>query len=278
MLTYRYHIVNVFAEAPLTGNALAVFEYAYEMSDELMLALAQQMNLSETTFIQHSDKAHAKVRIFTPGGEMPFAGHPVLGSAEVISRLKGGQDLMTLETKAAIVPLWFRDSRWTLQVRAATLRRPAASNSQLASMLSLPVADLKANSFFVDSGNEQLLIRVGSRESVTRCQPRPEEMLQHAANRFGLAKVYVWHRDREQITARYFAIVNGMLIEDPGTGSAAANLGGWLYAHKQVPTRTVIAQGDQIGRPCRIYLEVDENGRVFVGGRVMPQGMGEIRI
>jgi hypothetical protein len=94
---HRYRLVNVFAEEPLSGNALCVFEDGRPLSDGQMQALALQLNLSETTFILPSDRATARVRIFTPGFEMPFAGHPTLGTAHVVRSLHDAGDAITPE-------------------------------------------------------------------------------------------------------------------------------------------------------------------------------------
>src|SRR5215204_6198351 len=100
----RYRIVNVFArEGRLTGNPLCVFEDGSSLDDATMQALALQFNLSETTFILPSTKATARVRIFTPAYEMPFAGHPTLGTAHVVRSLQNPGDKVTLEMKAGVI-------------------------------------------------------------------------------------------------------------------------------------------------------------------------------
>ena len=103
--SYRYRLVNVFADAPLAGNPLCVFEDARGLDDATMQALALQFNLSETTFVLPSATATAHVRIFTPTFEMPFAGHPTLGTAQVVRSLLGTSDSITLEMGAGIIPL-----------------------------------------------------------------------------------------------------------------------------------------------------------------------------
>src|SRR5215510_7970131 len=115
MARYPFRIVNVFAETPLGGNPLAVFEHGDGLDDATMQALALQFNLSETTFILPSTKATARVRIFTPTYEMPFAGHPTLGSADVVRSLKSAGDNVTLEVKVGVIPVSAKGDRWTLQ-------------------------------------------------------------------------------------------------------------------------------------------------------------------
>src|SRR6185312_6201864 len=139
MKTYAYRILNVFArEGRLTGNPLCVFEDARGIDDEAMQALARQLNLSETTFVLPSERATARVRIFTPSYEMPFAGHPTLGTAHVVRALHGGEAL-TLELVAGIVPVTADGNRWTLRAaKAPATRKPDGTPAEIAAMLDLP--------------------------------------------------------------------------------------------------------------------------------------------
>ena len=114
-MAYAFRIVNVFTVAGdrLSGNPLAVFEDARGLDDRTMQALARQLNLSETTFVLPSERADARVRIFTPGFEMPFAGHPTLGTASVVA---AGRDRVVLELAAGLVPVTRGgDGAWTLR-------------------------------------------------------------------------------------------------------------------------------------------------------------------
>src|SRR6202521_1231299 len=116
MSAYAYRIVNVFTQgrAPLSGNPLCVFEQAQTLDAARMQALALQFNLSETTFILPSERASARVRIFTPSYEMPFAGHPTLGTAHVCRALGLGANSLRLEMLAGVVPVDAHGNRWTL--------------------------------------------------------------------------------------------------------------------------------------------------------------------
>src|SRR5450631_2682019 len=131
MPTYAFRIVNVFAEAPLAGNPLAVVEDARGMDDATMQALALQFNLSETTFILPSTRATAHVRIFTPTFEMPFAGHPTLGTAHVVRSLLGG-DALSLEMRAGLIPVSARGDVWTLTANAPRTRAFAGTRDDVA--------------------------------------------------------------------------------------------------------------------------------------------------
>src|ERR1700736_5599384 len=138
MSAYAYRIVNVFTQgrAPLSGNPLCVFERAQTLDAASMQALARQFNLSETTFVLPSEVATARVRIFTPGYEMPFAGHPTLGTAHVVRTLRSAGDAVTLEMKAGIIPVKAASGdTWTLEPRAPKARPPSATNAEIAAML-----------------------------------------------------------------------------------------------------------------------------------------------
>ena len=124
----------------MTGNPLCVFENGSGLTTEAMQALARQFNLSETTFILPSSRAAARVRIFTPTYEMPFAGHPTLGTAHVCRALKLGGDALVLEMQAGLIPVRAQGDRWTLTAVSATWRELDASRAELAEALGLKEA------------------------------------------------------------------------------------------------------------------------------------------
>src|SRR5215510_5356198 len=139
MTDYVYRLLNVFTTdgERLSGNPLCVFENGRGLDDATMLALARQFNLSETTFILPSDAASAAVRIFTPTFEMPFAGHPTLGTAHVVRALGRGGERVTLAMKAGVIPVTAEGDRWTLEANAPRYRDVDARRSDLAEMLGL---------------------------------------------------------------------------------------------------------------------------------------------
>jgi PhzF family phenazine biosynthesis protein len=280
---HPFRIVNVFAEARLDGNPLAVFEDGRDFDDATMQALALQFNLSETTFILPSTRATARVRIFTPTFEMPFAGHPTLGTAHVVRALKGG-DALTLEMHAGLIPVRASGDTWTLQANAPRTRPVAASRADLAAMLGLEVSDLADTPLWVDTGSEQLVIPLASVDAVRRCQPKAELLLRHASLALpgggSRAMAYVWAEVAPNgVLARFFFSKQGAVVEDPGTGSACANLGGWLITTgASRPLTLTVAQGEAVKRRCRLGLSIDSEGRIFVSGRVMELGRGTIEL
>jgi trans-2,3-dihydro-3-hydroxyanthranilate isomerase len=283
MTQYAFRIVNVFAEAPLAGNPLAVFEDGRGLDDATMQALALQFNLSETTFILPSTRASAHLRIFTPSFEMPFAGHPTLGSAHVVRSLVGGDEL-TLEMRAGLIPVRAQGDRWTLKANAPRTRAAAASREELAAMLGLGANDIGSEPLWVDTGSEQLVIPVTSVAAVRRCQPRADLMAQYGSVSLpgggSRAMAYVWAEVAPNgVLARFFFLKQRAVVEDPGTGSACANLGGWLIATgASRPCTLTIAQGEAVGRRCRLGLTIDAEGGIFVSGRVIELGRGTITL
>jgi len=277
-MNYAYRIVNVFAESPLAGNPLCVFEDGSGLDDATMQALALQFNLSETTFILPSSNATARVRIFTPTFEMPFAGHPTLGTANVVRDVRQAGDSVTLEMKAGVIPVVADGNVWTLSANAPKHRAPAARPADLAGMLGLSPTDLSSPALWVDTGSEQLVIPLATFDAVRRAAPKADDIRQHGSTG-GRAMAYVFAREGDHVLARFFFPKHGSVVEDPGTGSACANLGGWLLATAApLPQRLTIDQGEAVGRPCRLGLEVTAGGEIKVSGRVIEIGRGTISL
>ena len=277
-MNYAYRIVNVFAESPLAGNPLCVFEDGSGLDDATMQALALQFNLSETTFILPASNATARVRIFTPTFEMPFAGHPTLGTANVVRDVRQADDSVTLEMKAGVIPVVADGNVWTLSANAPKHRAPAARPADLAGMLGLSPTDLSSPALWVDTGSEQLVIPLATFDAVRRAAPKADDIRQHGSTG-GRAMAYVFAREGDHVLARFFFPKHGSVVEDPGTGSACANLGGWLLATAApLPQRLTIDQGEAVGRPCRLGLEVTAGGEIKVSGRVIEIGRGTISL
>lgn len=288
MPAYAYRLVNVFAETFFGGNPLCVFEDARGMSDALMQDLARQFNLSETTFLLPAHQADAQVRIYTPGYEMRFAGHPTLGSAHVVRALHGG-DALTLEFKAGRVPVRAVGERWTFTAPAGSAARtaaPALPAAEIAAQLGLEADDLLEAPLWVDTGADQLLVPLKTPDAVRRARPDSSRLEGWQPSSLGRRTAYVFAfggtaaDGRRTVHARYFfSKEGGGVAEDPGTGSACANLGGWLLARGHaLPARIVVRQGEQVQRPCALYLDVDAQGAIHVGGRVVQVGTGVVEL
>jgi trans-2,3-dihydro-3-hydroxyanthranilate isomerase len=280
MTTLAYRLVNVFTQdgGVLTGNPLCVFEAGDEVDSATMQALARQFNLSETTFILRSTRANARVRIFTPSYEMPFAGHPTLGTAFVAHSLGLGGPELTLEMTAGIIPVRSQDRRWTLQANPPTWRAPTAPRAQLAAMLSIDERDIGARPLWIKAGKEQLIIPLTNEAAVRRVRPIVD-LFSKEVSEDGHAMAYVFAETAPgRILARFFFPNDAALLEDPATGSATANLGGWFIANERAPVSVAISQGEYVQRPSTLFLDVDANRNIFVSGEVIELGRGTLKI
>ncbi|MEO8384532.1 MAG: PhzF family phenazine biosynthesis protein [Betaproteobacteria bacterium] len=279
MRTYPYRLVNVFAESIFGGNPLCVFETGEGLSDAEMQALALQFNLSETTFILPTDCASARVRIFTPTFEMAFAGHPTLGSAHIVRELLKPGDEVTLEMKAGLIPVKAHGDVWTLRANSPAFRAVELSNTELAAMLGLLPQDVFPTATWVNTGSEQLIIPVTSVDAVRRAAPKAD-LLSKIASEAGRSMAYLFAPNGEgKLHSRFFFLKHGGIVEDPGTGSATANLGGWFIAQNAaLPLEFSIDQGEAVNRHCRIGLQVDANRQIFVSGRVIEIGRGAVTL
>lgn len=281
----EYVLLNVFTVPGdrLSGNPLCVFEDGSALDTARMQAIARQFNLSETTFLLDATRpdATAQVRIFTPDVEMPFAGHPTLGTAHVVRARTGCGDRVALEMKSGVVEVMANADRWTLSApRPPVTREFAPGRDALAAMVGVP-ADAIGAALWVDSGTEQLMVPVNDVAQVRAAKANAALMIRHAVPRGGgAALAYVFAPDAPgEVEARGFFVEHGGVAEDPATGSACANLGGWLLATgAPLPARRVVRQGAQVGRPSVLALEVDERETIRVSGEVVELGRGSIHI
>jgi trans-2,3-dihydro-3-hydroxyanthranilate isomerase len=280
MAAYAYRILNVFTQArePLSGNPLCVFERAQAFDATRMQALALQFNLSETTFILPSERANARVRIFTPNYEMPFAGHPTLGTAHVCRALGLGGDRLTLEMESGLVPVRASGDRWTLQSRTPTWREVEEPRLTVAAMLGLEEREVAARPLWVNAGMEQLIVPLSSEAAVRRVRVRGD-LLEQMKSRDGHSQVYVFASAGAGLLARFFFPKGNAVLEDPATGSATANLGGWYLAMgRTLPCEFDISQGEYTGRVSALRLRVDTERQVQVSGDVIELGRGAVNL
>lgn len=280
---YAFRIVNVFTQGAdrFSGNPLAVFEDARGLSEGQMQRLALQFNLSETTFILPSDRAEARVRIFTPAYEMPFAGHPTLGTAFVVSTLRGGIEALRLEMLAGIIPVRGQGSRFQLTANAPSTRAPSEDTASLAALLGLRPEDLGGPALWVNTGNEQLIVPLRSEAAVRRVKV-DGSALESLHCLHGNPKVYVFAElGQGRVLSRFF-FPKGQgqpILEDPATGSACANLGGYYVATLAPrPLSRVISQGEYTGRPSTLFLDVQADASILVAGEVIGLGRGSIEL
>ncbi|MBE2896981.1 PhzF family phenazine biosynthesis protein [Pasteurellaceae bacterium HPA106] len=273
MQTYAYVIVNVFATSHFGGNPLAVFPEAEGLDDATMQLIARQFNLSETVFVQQAESQSAvkKLAIFTPEYALPFAGHPTLGAAFVLHQRLNLPTQYQLETQAGLVEIVHQKAQVTFGLRNSICVTPSAiSSAQMADMLGLVPDDIVGDVVNVNTGTAQTLVQLSSAKAVNACRIATALFLSH----FACHALYVWHESQGEVISRLFFAQHGAVLEDPGTGSAAANLGGWAIKHQRTPLTWQIAQGDVINRPNRLSLTVDREHTIWVGGNVIEVANG----
>jgi trans-2,3-dihydro-3-hydroxyanthranilate isomerase len=273
----RFVTLDVFTATRLAGNPLAVVLDADGLSDADMLAITREFNLSETVFVfPPADKAHrARLRIFTPGRELPFAGHPTVGTAVLLATLDGGATSeFVLEEKVGPIRCRVRHGAGdAVQAEFDLTRLPTCESGEgdrdaMAAGLGLAAADLGLDGWPVESwsaGNPFTFVPVRSLDAIRRCRVDLARFEQ-AFGGPGRAAAFIFCREpidrNHDFHARMFAPGLG-LIEDPATGSAVAAFAGYLAAHGSYPDgeRSIrVEQGYEMGRPSLIELRIKLSG------------------
>ena len=279
MASLRYVVADVFTDTALTGNQLAVFTDGRELDDETMQKLAKEMNFSETVFVLPPEAdGHVRIRIFTPVTELPFAGHPVLGSAFVLG---GPMQLgeIRLETGAGVVPVTLE--REGARIIFGRMRQPipehelfdkAQAVERLLGIHSrLPVELYRQGPGFA-------YFELESMEAVAALSPdfgALGEITEYGVSCFAGSGTK-WK-------TRMFAPAGGV-AEDPATGSAAGPLAMHIARHGRISfgEEIEISQGDEIGRPSKLYARVEGTPErvdlIEVGGAAVIVARGEFRL
>ncbi|MGI9323575.1 MAG: PhzF family phenazine biosynthesis protein [Pseudomonadales bacterium] len=272
----KLSIVDVFAEDQYAGNQLAVVHDAASLSEQAMQDIAREMNFSETTFVLGQSNGRARVRIFTPEWELPFAGHPTVGTAWVLAKGKGS---IVLDLPIGEVGVSFDDAGigWMTPP-------PVALNAQFdperaAALIGLSSDDLAADypPQFAEVGPQFILIGVKELRSLQ--QAKLDEALYNAykAEGLGVQCVFVFSPEPYEPSADFSSRMffhSGNIREDPATGSANTAFAAYLLAHRGALGDVVVDQGVEIKRPSRLYLRVGEP--IQVGGRVVQTVAGEL--
>ena len=281
-LTRDYLVADVFTSTPLEGNQLGIFLDARGLSDEMMLKATREMNFSETVFFlpPGDQRADAHVRIFTPGGELPFAGHPTLGSAWVLGEILGRQRL-TLELGVGLVPVELERDGDTITFGWMSQPIPTwGPYDRTAEVLdSLGVAGTGDGERLecYRNGPLNVYVEFPGAEALAALRPDMQKLAQIPVN------LSCFTATGSGFTTRMFAPALGV-AEDPATGSAAGPLAVHLARHGRIAfgEQIEIRQGAQIHRPSVLYARADgtENSveRVLVGGRAVIVARGEYRL
>ncbi len=311
-MTYKYHTLDVFTDVAFGGNQLAVITDARGLTDEQMTALTREFNYSETVFILPPDdpKHTRRVRIFTPGSELPFAGHPTVGAAFVLAatgdiHLDGDETRIVLEEGVGPVPVLIRSKNgkpYFTQLTAARIpeRGPLSYDvATIASVLSLSVEDIDVNGPYqiegVSVGVPFLFVPIRDLAALGRAKVN-RDLWEKELKTSWATEIFAFTEKEESIgrkgvsngdailQARMFAPSMGIL-EDPATGSAAAAFGGYLAWRCDRTDGTVkytVHQGVEMGRPSKLLVEADlvagEVRAVRVGGASVMIASGELHV
>ena len=276
--TYPFKLVNVFAEQHFGGNPLAVFPQADGLSDEEMQQIAKQFNLSETVFAFSSQTAEADLRIFTPAYELPLAGHPTLGCAYVLQQQRRLSERFTLNTKAKAVRLFGKNAKMELAIDGYAIQPSNATHQQLAKATGLSETAIADTAYWLNSGSPQLLLQLNVRSALDDIVIDIATLHDICEQDQDRTVIYLWCEENEIIFSRLFYVANGVLFEDSGTGSACANLGAYFLSQGKFPLARHIHQGDQMDRPNRLTLRLDDNQTIYVGGQVVEVGEGVFKL
>lgn len=301
MRTLHFKHVDVFASKPLQGNPLAVFSDAADSSGEEMQSIAREFNLSETTFVSNptSSEANYKMRIFTPGMELPFAGHPSIGTAYVLAK-EGRRFPLTKpvthvnqEIGIGVLALEIeydgsKIGRVDMTQGTPKMGRKVEDLQRLADLLRIAVKDIEGTRLspqVSSTGVNQLMVPISRLSVVSKLRPDLNGLVDFAKEMECEAGVYIFTREtideEADVHARFFAPDVGV-SEDPATGSAAGALGAYLAHSQSLPHdngKFIVEQGIEIGRPSTIHVQTLQGvgGLVVkVGGNVVDVIEGEI--
>jgi trans-2,3-dihydro-3-hydroxyanthranilate isomerase len=280
MSVVRFVLCDVFTDRPFSGNQLAVFTDARALDPETMQALARELNFSESTFVLPAEQGgHARVRIFTPVRELPFAGHPTLGTAIVLG-LSTGLETVRLETGAGVIPVrLLREGGgvsfgWMSQPLPRVI--PFEHTPALLAALGVTSSGLPVEAY--DNGVQHAYVELASAEAVAALRPDLSRLAALPPLGFN-----TFARAGDHWKTRMFAPGHGV-SEDPATGSAAGPLAIHLARHGRTKwgDEIVIEQGTELGRPSRLHAcatgSADAITAVEVGGAAVIMGRGEINV
>jgi trans-2,3-dihydro-3-hydroxyanthranilate isomerase len=279
--TFRYVVADVFTDTPLQGNQLAVFTDARGIPEETLQPLAREINFSETVFVYPAEQGgHARIRIYTPSVEVPFAGHPTLGTAFVLAApLQLGE--IKLETGMGVVPVRLeregpRISFGWMSQPIPTVR-PYEAADELLAALGVERSELPVELY--DNGLQHVYVALGSEGEVARLEPN----LQALAHLPDVLGINCFAGEGTHWKTRMFA-PSGGVPEDPATGSAAGPLACHLALHGRIEfgDEIEISQGAEIKRPSRLYARVEGSAEgietVEVGGSAVVVARGEFKL
>ena len=276
MPRFRYVLVDVFTEVPLQGNQLAVFTNAQEIREEMLQRIAREMNLSETTFVYPPQAdGTVRMRIFTPVTELPFAGHPTLGTAFVLA---GPLQLVEIKLETGAGTVGVQLEREGARISFGRMRQPPPAvepflrTDELLGALGVDASLLPVELYY--NGVPHVFVHLGSRDEVAALRPDLG-----ALERLGRYGINCFAGDGTSWKTRMFGPALGV-AEDPATGSAAGPLALHLARHAVVPfgTEIEIVQGEEILRRSLLYATAHDEQLIEVGGSAVIVARGELQL
>jgi trans-2,3-dihydro-3-hydroxyanthranilate isomerase len=280
-----FRLVDVFTPRPLAGNQLCVVPDPVDLDHDEMLAIAREIGFSETTFVTEAAGDRYAMRIFTPDGELPFAGHPTIGTAFVLVAEGRVTSPATQVVAAGEVPVEVdveTGTAWMTQL-PPEFGAEFDDVDLIASATGLERGDIRTDLPIqtVSTGLPPLLVPVRDLQTLRRARI-DQRFVAEACERSGGEELYLFAVHEGGVTARFFGPTVA-IVEDPATGSAAGPLGAYLSRHRLagMPGSVTVWQGEQVGRPSELHLEVAPAGdtwRVRVGGGVQLVGEGVFRL
>lgn len=276
-----FYQVDVFTTERFGGNPLAVFLDADDLDQEVMQKIAREMNLSETTFVQRTDDPAAdyRVRIFTPGQELPFAGHPTVGTAFVLHRLgKLTTDEFAFEMKAGTIPVRREGNTFWMTPPPAEALSAAFDRAAIANAIGVPVsAIMMPPQVFGGRGVDFLCILLDTPANVDWVTLERNDLIGATDDTIGAGNVLIFSYTAGKAYARMFADLASNIGEDPATGSSIAPLCtalAWWRSLDQSRTSLTVEQGTQMGRRsilhARFAVEQTHVQHITVGGESVP--------
>ncbi|GAB97297.1 putative PhzF superfamily epimerase YddE/YHI9 [Kineosphaera limosa] len=303
-LTYR--LLNVFTDGkdPFTGNGVAVFEDGSGLSTDQMQTLASQVNIETVFILPRSNGEERAVRFFSPEKETGFAGSASLATAAVVRELQGGEGDVQLHVEADAddegrssvaerrgahedidlpdsYTVFQRDDLWILDAYEPKAEPLTASPQILASLVGLNTDALGGDVMTVNHGRGGIVLPVRTVEDVRKTRLDARMLHSYAMLLNTEPRVYVWansEKEEDTIVSRMFYGPRGGVLEVAATGTGGVNLGSWLAAHGARGIRRRVIQGRPAGRRSLLDLRIDDEGEVYVGGRVAEVARGTFTV
>jgi PhzF family phenazine biosynthesis protein len=280
MPQFTFHLLNVFAEKPLSGDPLVVFSCDALPNTEICQALAYQMGGTEVAFFS---PATLDLRCFGPQYSLPFSGRALIGAAAILRHNDPQFQSAIISTAVGKTQVEYAHEAYSFIEPAGSTRPCERGHLEIAQALDIAARDIIHPILFVDSGIEQLMIQVHSRQSVLQAKPHPTLLAHCLISPKSLVQATIWSMEGELVTLRCFSADPFQVSEDFGSGTAAANIASYLLATgSKTPLQFKIEQGHTIqkliSRLSILNVKIDLQLQVHVSGKVSYLGQGIIKL